>query len=412
MNKRIVGVFTNEHEASQAIGDLKSHGFRTEDISVIARNKDDMNAISDETGTKAPEGMASGAATGGLLGGVTGLLAGIGALAIPGIGPIIAAGPIAATLAGAAVGAGTGGLVGGLIGLGIPEDEAETYDRYVDQGRILVMVDADTSQVSDVYETFRTHNSLSSHYYGANDTLPGETVTDASMSDDPSAVDPTDDRADRSVGDSVDAVFNGSGLEGKHDTGLDTINSNPVSPTSADMAYNSPGTLSDPDNVTTPDYTQDVSDTLSADSDMEEDRKLRLREEQLNVSKDKVQTGEVSIHKEVVEEQKTINVPVTHEEVVIERRAVHDGSTTEPIGKDETIRIPVSEERVEVNKNTVVTGEVGIGKREVQGTERVQDTVRREEARVDKTGEAKVTGDKTADVKSRMEEDESMYNKR
>nr|WP_232101851.1 YsnF/AvaK domain-containing protein [Paenibacillus sp. URB8-2] len=145
---------------------------------------------------------------------------------------------------------------------------------------------------------------------------------------------------------------------------------------------------------------------------MDEDRKLRLHEEQLNVSKDKVQTGEVSIHKEVVEEQKTINVPVTHEEVVIERRAVHDGSTTEPIGKDETIRIPVSEERVEVNKNTVVTGEVGIGKREVQGTERVRDTVRREEARVDKTGEAKVTGDKTADVKSRMEEDESMFNKR
>ncbi|QWU17234.1 Heat induced stress protein YflT [Paenibacillus sophorae] len=257
MNKRIVGVFMNEYDASRAIGELKSRGFRTEDISVIARNKEDMNAVSEETGTKAPEGMASGAATGGLLGGVTGLLAGIGALAIPGIGPIIAAGPIAATLAGAVVGAGTGGLVGGLVGLGIPEDEAESYNRYVDEGHILVMVDADTSQESVVYETFRTHNSLNSHYYGAGDTMPRSTMTDASVTDNP-----VNDRQGGSIAGSVDGVFNGSGLEGKHDTGLDTMNSNPAS-------------VREDLDVTAPGKARDVSGRLPTDTGMNKERKQR-----------------------------------------------------------------------------------------------------------------------------------------
>jgi uncharacterized membrane protein len=209
MNKKIVGVFYTEHEASRAIEDLKDHGFLTEDISVIARNKRDVEAINDETGSKAPEGMASGAATGGILGGVTGLLAGIGALAIPGIGPIIAAGPIAATLTGVAVGAGTGGLVGGLIGLGIPEDEAEAYDNDVDEGRILVMVDAGDTRANEVYSVFRSHNSANADRYMDDNMTTGTAA----------------DTARHSVTDTVDAAFNGSGLEGRDDTGLDTMNS-------------------------------------------------------------------------------------------------------------------------------------------------------------------------------------------
>lgn len=371
MNKKIVGVFYTEHEASRAIEDLKSHGFLTEDISVIARNKRDVEAISDETGTKAPEGMASGAATGGILGGLTGLLAGIGALAIPGIGPIIAAGPIAATLTGAAVGAGTGGLVGGLIGLGIPEDEAKTYDNYVDEGRILVMVDADSSQVNDVYSVFRNHGSANADRY-----------IDEDISRDP-------------VSDTVDATFNGSGLEGRTDTGLDTMNSAPVHglpQTSAMDDVNRPGMTGDVYSGSSAGIDTPLPETGALDLNDRDDeaRKLRLREEQLDVSKNKVQAGEVSVRKEIIEEQKTINVPVSHEEIVIERRAVNNDSSATPIGADETIRIPVSEEQVEVHKNTVVTGEVDIHKREVQETEQVRDTVRREEARVDKSGDVRV----------------------
>jgi hypothetical protein len=164
--KKIVGVFDSDMEARSAIDGLKQQGYSADEISVIGKNKDDMKEIKEATGTKAPEGAATGAATGGVAGGVTGLLAGLGLLAIPGIGPILAAGPIAAALTGAAVGAGAGGIVGGLIGMGIPEDEAKRYNEYVDQGKILVMVDSDAERDHGVYDNFRTHNSLNSDTYG------------------------------------------------------------------------------------------------------------------------------------------------------------------------------------------------------------------------------------------------------
>lgn len=127
-------------------------------------------------------------------------------------------------------------------------------------------------------------------------------------------------------------------------------------------------------------------------------RRLQLRAEQLDVTKNRVQSGEVGLHKEVITEQKTIDVPVTHEEVYIERHAVTGGQAdTTPIGEDETIRIPVSEEQVNVTKNTVVTGEVAIGKREVTETQHVQDTVRHEEARIDQTGNARIQDNSTVD---------------
>ena len=145
--KHLVGVYDNEREAIQAVEDLKRQGYSTEDISVIGKNDDEVEHINEATGTKTEEGLAAGAATGGILGGLTGLLAGIGALAIPGIGPIVAAGPIAATLTGAAVGAGAGGLAGALIGMGIPEDEADRYEGYVKEGKILVVVERDENRV-------------------------------------------------------------------------------------------------------------------------------------------------------------------------------------------------------------------------------------------------------------------------
>ncbi|TJY41281.1 low temperature-induced protein [Cohnella pontilimi] len=165
-SKKIVGVFDSEMEARNAIEGLKRQGYRSDEISVIGKDKDDMKEIKEATGTKAPEGAATGAATGGVAGGVTGLLAGLGLLAIPGVGPILAAGPIAAALTGAAVGAGAGGIVGGLVGMGIPEDEAKRYNEYVEQGKILVMVDSDAEREHGVYDNFRTYNSLNADTYG------------------------------------------------------------------------------------------------------------------------------------------------------------------------------------------------------------------------------------------------------
>jgi uncharacterized membrane protein len=165
-HKKVVGVFRTEDDAVDAIKDLKRQGYSEEDISVIAKDKKDAEYITEETGTKAPEGAATGMATGGILGGLGGLLLGAGALAIPGIGPIVAAGPIAAALGGAAVGAGAGGLVGALVGLGIPEDEAKEYESSVQEGHILVLVDAvEMDRHKQVNDTFNTYHSTNSHRY-------------------------------------------------------------------------------------------------------------------------------------------------------------------------------------------------------------------------------------------------------
>lgn len=164
MDKKIVGVFNTEREASNAIEELKSQGFSTDEISVITKDREELRNITEETDTKAPEGVAAGATTGGVLGGAAGLLAGIGALAIPGIGPILAAGPIAATITGAAVGAGAGGLLGGLIGMGIPEEEATEYEGYVNNGKILVLVE-DDDRYDNVYGIFRNNRTLNETRY-------------------------------------------------------------------------------------------------------------------------------------------------------------------------------------------------------------------------------------------------------
>ncbi|WHY87112.1 general stress protein [Neobacillus novalis] len=149
--KHLVGVYDTENEAIQAVQDLKRQGYAAEEISVIGKNNEQVDEINDVTGTKTEEGLVAGAATGGALGGLVGLLAGVGALAIPGIGPFIAAGPIAATLTGAAVGAGAGGLTGALIGMGLPEEEADRYEGYVNEGKILVVVERRENRVRDDY---------------------------------------------------------------------------------------------------------------------------------------------------------------------------------------------------------------------------------------------------------------------
>jgi uncharacterized protein (TIGR02271 family) len=124
-----------------------------------------------------------------------------------------------------------------------------------------------------------------------------------------------------------------------------------------------------------------------------DDKKLLLRQEELDIDKDRFETGEVILSKEIVEETKAVDVPVMHEEVVIERRAINHEMSDSPIGEEETIHIPVSEERVEVGKHTVVTGEVSAYKREVEETRHVEETLRREEARVDTTGDPNIVND-------------------
>jgi len=132
-------------QAERIVSLLQHSGFPTSEISVVYPEGSTHHDVGHVKATKAPEGVATGATTGGVAGGVIGLLAGIGALAIPGVGPFIAAGPIMAALSGAAVGATAGGIVGGLVGLGIPEIEAKIYESKLREGNYLIAVHARTS---------------------------------------------------------------------------------------------------------------------------------------------------------------------------------------------------------------------------------------------------------------------------
>ena len=131
--------------ASAIVDRLKTAGFHSKDISVLAPDTEGTKEFAINNQTKAPEGAATGASTGALLGGGLGWLAGIGALAIPGVGPLIAAGPIMAALTGAAIGGSVGGVTGALIGLGIPEYEAKKYEGKIKGGHCLISVHAETS---------------------------------------------------------------------------------------------------------------------------------------------------------------------------------------------------------------------------------------------------------------------------
>ena len=303
----VVGLFRDRHDAERAIGALKDAGFTEDQIGVALRDRGEQKDLMDRTDTKAAEGATTGAVGGGVVGGTLGLLGGLGALVIPGLGPIFAAGWLGSTLAGAGIGAAAGGLIGGLVGMDIPEEDARHFETGFKSGGTLVTVRAGarSGEAESILRRF-----------------------DADLG-------PTRGRAfDRGA----TATGRAAGLAG------------------------------------------------------ESREAMQLREEQLNVNKERVQTGEVTLRKEVVTEQKRVDVPVTREEVVIERRPVAGEPTRagdiSDLREGEEIRVPIMEEQVHVEKTQRVKEEVRLGKREVEGVEHVQDTVRHEEARVEGTGGA------------------------
>jgi len=311
----VVGLFHNQADAERAIERLKEAGFSEKEIGVAMRDRDRQQELVEGTGTQVAEGATAGAIGGGVLGGVIGLLAGVGALAIPGVGPIIAGGTLASTLAGAGIGAAAGGLLGALVGMGVPEEDARHFDEGFRAGGTLLTVNAG-SRAEEARECL--------YESGADLGSMGRGTAGSSMS------------------------------------------------TGAAPADRMPGTA-------------------------EGGQRVELREEELRAEKERVQAGEVRLHKEIVTEERTIEVPVTREEVVIERRPAASGETAQgSIGDDEEIRIPVMEEEVRVEKTPVVREEVTLKKRQVQGTEEVSDTVRREEARIEQTGDASVRRDSEA----------------
>lgn len=178
-NTAVFGIYTSRRSTESAVEALKTEGFRNTDISVLLPENEGTKDFAHEKQTKAPEGAAAGAGTGAVLGGTLGWLTGIGALAIPGLGPLIAAGPIMAALAGVGVGGALGGLTGALVGMGIPEYEAKRYEGRIKDGGILLSVHCDDSTWVK-----RAKNIL--ERTGANDvSSAGEASADYAKSDRP-----------------------------------------------------------------------------------------------------------------------------------------------------------------------------------------------------------------------------------
>jgi len=300
----VVGVFDNRAEADRAVDDLRSAGFRAEQIGVAVRNDD--KADPDETASK----MATGAATGALAGAGVGGLVGLGILTglIPGIGPAIAAGTMGVILANAAGGAAIAGIAGALIGLGIPDDEAAHYEKEFKAGRTIVTVRDVEDRYDDAWAILQRHGAFNKQFprKRTRKTATAKTAT-------------------------------------------------------------------------------------RSRAKTEAEKTMELREEELHARKQPVRTGEVRVRKDVVTETQTLDVPVTREEVVIERHPVgHKTSPNADIRPGEEVRIPVMEEQVRVAKDTVLKEEVNVGKRKVSGTKRVSGTVRKEKARVEREGKVDV----------------------
>jgi uncharacterized membrane protein len=161
MSKSIVGIAKSTSQVEATLDDLQSNGLvPSSDISVLMPDSGGKPELGAVKATKAPEGATTGVLAGGAIGGSVGLLAGIGALAIPGLGPFIAAGPIMAALSGAAAGATAGGIAGALVGLGIPEYEAKAYENRIKKGGYLVAVHVEDSKKGDVVRDIMKNNGL------------------------------------------------------------------------------------------------------------------------------------------------------------------------------------------------------------------------------------------------------------
>jgi hypothetical protein len=178
-NTAVFGTYGNVSGAEQAVADMKASGFRNADISVLLPENVGTKDLAFVKGTKAPEGTATGAASGAVIGGALGWLLGIGALAIPGLGPFIAAGPIMAALGGVGVGGALGGLTGALVGMGIPEYEAKRYEGLVKEGAILLSVHADDSKWTKLAKEILERTGAT------NISSTGETKGDYANSDKP-----------------------------------------------------------------------------------------------------------------------------------------------------------------------------------------------------------------------------------
>ena len=340
----VIGTFDNSSQAQAAVERLINAGIDRDQISLVTRDYDhDKNA--DETREHA-SGAGKGAGIGAALGGVGGLIAGLAGLAIPGIGPILAAGPIAAALGGALGGAGLGAAAGGLIGaltdMGVPEEEAREYENQVRQGKTLVTVRAGTDNEADrAYSIMEAQGAMDVE--GQRDTHDLEATRDYERSRTYTA----DALSDRNLGEA------------------------PL----AEAPIGNPARLSSEERarINREDFT--ANDTAT----------IPVTEEQMVVGKRTVETGRVRIYARETERPVEESVQLRSERVNVERRAVDRPVTDADRKGDVTIEVTETREEPVVGKQERVVEEIVIGKTAEERTETVRDKVRRKDVEVEKT---------------------------
>ncbi|WP_262380980.1 YsnF/AvaK domain-containing protein [Bacillus infantis] len=323
-NKKFIGVFDTQEEAIKKIDDLKLQGYGESDIYAVAKDADDISMVRGRTGAEV-EGTDADSST--WLDKFMSFLTG------------------------------EDEVRGGMQNMGLTDEESDRYYSDIQAGKILLYVDKD-------YDQFYGDRTLANE---ANPTSPAAPTLDATGY---GAVTGPNSTAG-TAGMANTAGMRTGRLTDEPDGYVEGVKADEVT-RSADVE----GVKADK-----------VNGFADDEDDLTDQQRLRLREERLQVDKERVQTGEVHVEKDVVEEERSVDVNVSHDEVYVERRKVDgqavDGDTGPIVDDNDDIRIPITEERLEVTKKPVVTEELVVGKRKVEDTETVRDTVKREEAHVD-----------------------------
>jgi uncharacterized protein (TIGR02271 family) len=349
--KTVVGLFDSFAEAQHVVQDLIDGGFRREDISVVSNDEAhrDRRAVGDDN--NASEGAGAGAVAGTVGGGALGLLIGAGLLAIPGIGPVLAAGPLAAGIGtaaatigagalGAGIGAATGGLIGGLVGAGVPDEDAEYYAEGVRRGGTLVTVSADDAMAGTAHDIMMRHNAVD-----------------------------IDDRASQ---------WRSSGW-----TGFDSSTTATAADNVADASMHSRAATN-----------RRVDNTVADASITDAERVIPVVEEDIDIDKRRVEKGGVRVSTHVEERPVEEQVRLREERVNVERRPVDRPVTDADAAafREQTIEVRETAEEPVVRKRARVVEEVIIDRDVTERTETVRDSVRRTDVDVDQTGTTGTTG--------------------
>jgi uncharacterized protein (TIGR02271 family) len=343
MTTTLVALYDEISTAHEVVQHLVRNGFARDDISVIARDVDSqyssyVDTRVDDDGNEVAEGAGIGA----IIGGIGGLLVGLGALAIPGIGPVIAAGPIVAGLTGAGLGAVAGGVVGALVDMGLPEAEAERYAEGLRRGGALVTAQVADERVDEAMDIMDRHHPID---------LKERTHT-----------------------------WQESGCQG--------FSSEADMLTSADIERER-SLYSSPRSTMGRDMTYDETRAHSRGRTIDNDEHIDIVEEDVKIGKRAVDRGGVRVHSYVVERPVEEDVVLEETRVNVERRNVDRPASQADLDafQERTIEVNETAEELVINKEARVTGEVHINKEREQHTERVRETARRTEVDVEHVGD-------------------------